>query len=463
MRLPQYLIRSPKTGVFSFRLAVPAKLREAVGKREIKKSLKTADPRKALVMAMRLKDDSDRLFGSLASKTGTKHQTELDLYKQSVDWLHSLGLSVLERTYPTTDAEQEEYDGRNAMADDLIDKFESGKGTGLDSYKIAALQGSLKRPEPSVRDAVNLYLQDRNGPTSRSEVDRRSFEQMVRRNERYLLVSLKGNRKLSQIGRQQGRDFRDFMAKKTDLRDSTPLRPGSINKSLQIVSAIFNHACTEWELRLTNPFKGLKLEESESVRDKRRSFTSEELAAYLAATAAMNDEARYCTILMAYTGARTAEITGLELQDVRLDVPIPHIIIRPNSTRSKLKTGAISKRLVPLIGSALAAARDAVAGRKDAEAVAPLFPRYSHGRGEDALSALQMKLIRQKLKIADPKLVAYSTRHTIKDRLRNALVAPELQDALLGHSKGQVSEGYGDGYWLPRLKEALEKAVLQTE
>lgn len=47
----------------------------------------------------------------------------------------------------------------------------------------------------------------------------------------------------------------------------------------------------------------------------------------------------------------------------------------------------------------------------------------------------------------------------MKDKLRNALILPDVQDAILGHSRGQVSEGYGEGYWLPVLKDALVKAL----
>jgi hypothetical protein len=65
--------------------------------------------------------------------------------------------------------------------------------------------------------------------------------------------------------------------------------------------------------------------------------------------------------------------------------------------------------------------------------------------------------------ISDKRLTAYSTRHTLKDKLRNAMVAPDLQDAIMGHSKGQTSEGYGDGYWLSRLDEALRLVMLPAE
>jgi integrase len=458
MNLPHYLQRSPKRGTYSFRLAVPNKLRDLVGKREIKKSLKTNDPRKAIVMAMKLYDDAQQSFQALNDQN-SDHQSERELYQKAVGWLRSLGIQQVKYEGPRTEDASDEYIGRMALADRLIDKLESGKGTDLDGFKVEALQGTLVPPPPTVKDAVKLYLKDRNAREKRSHADRQSFEQMVRRNEGYLLASLGGDRKLTAITRADARSFLDFMKRKTDQRDGkSPLKAGSINKTLTIVSAIFNHANIEFELNLPNPFRGLKVEDDESRRDKRRSFTEAELVNYLKAMQESNKEAYLCTVLMAYTGARTAEITGLEVADIRLDCDIPHLIIRPNKLRPKLKTGMISRRFVPLLGDALAAATEAVRGKDNpSEAV---FPRYAKPRGEDNLSAVQMKVIRDKLKITDRRLAAYSTRHTLKDKMRNALVQPDLQDAILGHTRGSVSEGYGDGYWLPLLKDALSKSLL---
>lgn len=457
MNLPLYLRRSPKRGTYSFRLAVPTKLRDLIGKREIKKALRTTDHRQALVMAMKLHDEAQQRFATLIGQTRAE-PTGLELYKEAVEWLRSLGVNEVKYDGPRNEDAPDEYIARMEVADRLIEKLERGQGTELDAFKVEALQGTLELPPPTVKDAVKLYLEDRNSREKRPHVDRQSFEQMVRRNEGYLIASLGGDRKLSAITRSDARSFLEFMKRKADRRDGkSPLKAGSINKTLTIVSAIFNHANVEFELNLPNPFRGLKVEDDESRRDKRRSFTDAELTSYLKAMKESNNEAYLCTVLMAYTGARTAEITGLEVADVRLDCDIPHLIIRPNKVRPKLKTGMISRRLVPLLEDALVAAKEAVKGKADpSEAV---FPRYAKPRGEDNLSAVQMKVIRCKLKITDRRLAAYSTRHTLKDKMRNALVPPDLQDAILGHTRGSVSEGYGDGYWLPLLKDALCKTL----
>jgi integrase len=467
MNLPNYLKKSPKTGVFSFRMAVPAKLRDAIGKREVKQSLKTKDHRKAVVMAMRLHEEWKGRFliaeQSLTGRTGGSGSA-LTMFDEAVGWLAGLGFENKElRRSETPDSE---LDARFDYADHLIDEYQR-KPDPLTSMKIAALQGSLKRPHPTVRDAVNLYLRERNPPGKRTEAKAKQFELHVRRNERYLLASLKRDKPLTQISRHDARGFRDYLKERKDERDGTALKPESINRSLQAIVAVFNFAMREYQLDVKNPFSGLYVEDHEAKGDKKQSFTDEQLEAYLAAASeTLNSEAKHCTVLMAYTGARTDEIAGLEVQDVQLDEQIPHICIRPNETRPKLKTPA-SRRILPLIGSALVSAREAVEearkrnGDDSALPNAPLFPRYGRPRGADALSAVQNKLIRNKLSITNPKITAYSTRHRMKDKLRNALIDSDLQDAIMAHNRGQsqISDHYGNGYLLDVLSRALNKAL----
>jgi integrase len=467
MNLPNYLKRSPKTGVFSFRMAVPEKLRSVIGKREVKQSLKTKDHRKALVMAMRLHEEWKGRFlaaeQSLTGRTGGS-ASALTMYDEAVSWLAGLGYEPQRIAHVTS---EEEYWARDDLADELIEEYQR-KADPLTSTKIAALQGSLKRPVPSVRDAVNLYLHEKNPPGKRTEAKAKWFDLHIRRNERYLLASLKRDKPLTEISREDARKFRDYLKERKDSRDGTALKPESVNRSLQAIMAVFNHAITEFQLDIVNPFKKLAVGDPESKRDKRHSFTDEQLEAYLAAASeAMNSEAKHCTVLMAYTGARTDEIAGLEVQDVKLDdEEISHIFIRPNQTRPKLKSEA-SSRVLPLIGPALASVREAVEearkrnGDETSLSNAPLFPRYGRPRGADALSAIQNKLIRKKLKITDPKITAYSTRHRMKDKLRNALIDSDLQDAITAHARGQsrIADRYGNGYLLEVLSKALKKAL----
>jgi hypothetical protein len=48
----------------------------------------------------------------------------------------------------------------------------------------------------------------------------------------------------------------------------------------------------------------------------------------------------------------------------------------------------------------------------------------------------------------------------MKDRLRDARVPKDVQEALLGHGTRSVAEGYGLGFTLENLEENLRAVVL---
>ena len=78
----------------------------------------------------------------------------------------------------------------------------------------------------------------------------------------------------------------------------------------------------------------------------------------------------------------------------------------------------------------------------------------------DPVSQLLNGVIKKRLKIDDPKLVSYSTRHTMKDKMRMSRGSVELQEAGLGHGKRTDASKYGEGELLSYMLEVLEEASL---
>ena len=154
---------------------------------------------------------------------------------------------------------------------------------------------------------------------------------------------------------------------------------------------------------------------------------------------------------LADTGARLAEIVGLEVID--LDKQNSSIWIRPNSHRS-LKTKN-SARLIPLSPRALTLLAPLTEGQ---DGTNPIFPAYSKPRGNDLASAMLMKRLRKV--VADKKKTIHSLRHRMKDRLRNSDCPEPLSLAILGHSRNTIAENYGSGYSLEKMREAMTRAWL---
>jgi len=107
--------------------------------------------------------------------------------------------------------------------------------------------------------------------------------------------------------------------------------------------------------------------------------------------------------------------------------------------------------------------RSYLAQRKSNDPKAPVFPRYGRDGGMDAVSQLLCGVIRNRLKIDDPNLVAYSARHAMKDKMRTIRATAELQHSILGHGKRTDADNYGEGELLRYLLEELIKADALTE
>ena len=148
---------------------------------------------------------------------------------------------------------------------------------------------------------------------------------------------------------------------------------------------------------------------------------------------------------------RLGEAVGLLREDVVLDAPVPHVVIKPNSIRP-IKT-ASSQRTVPLVGEALRAAKEACSGVEQTKGI---FPRYARPRGADAASAALMKHIR--LETEDSRCSVHGLRHRVSNRLREAGTPTDIRHGFLGHANEAVAESTYGGREA-RLKEFQKWAV----
>lgn len=151
----------------------------------------------------------------------------------------------------------------------------------------------------------------------------------------------------------------------------------------------------------------------------------------------LNDEARDILLISVETGCRQNEIYNLPASAIRLDGPIPHLLISHEASddpdeRREVKNLS-SHREIPLVGVALAAAKRHPQG----------FPRYRNGSSYS--SAINKYLRKHELL---PKGVTVGgTRHSWESRMKRAGYQTDDRGELMGHSlKGRRGrETYGDG------------------
>jgi hypothetical protein len=103
-----YLQKHPKTGVYYFRRAVPPELRQAVGKSEWKRSLKTKDVAEAKRRVHEVGITVERVFQQARSGEATA-PAEASLTLEDAEWLATawlvdeLGDDASDRVHGTSD------------------------------------------------------------------------------------------------------------------------------------------------------------------------------------------------------------------------------------------------------------------------------------------------------------------------------------------------------------------------
>ena len=158
-----------------------------------------------------------------------------------------------------------------------------------------------------------------------------------------------------------------------------------------------------------------------------------------------DDDMRWLIALISDTGMRLGEAAGLLKSDVKLDDPTPYIDLKPHPWRT-LKTKG-SKRKIPLVGSALWAAKRIVDQQHDNLFC---FPRYCNEQmcKTNSASGGLNKWLHEHV---PDGCVVHSFRHSIRDRLRAVECPSDIVDAIGGWRTAGVGQGYGEGYSLEVL------------
>jgi integrase len=242
------------------------------------------------------------------------------------------------------------------------------------------------------------------------------------------------------------------------------LAPATVQRRLGALRAIINRAFLDFDHNARNPYADHRIKGGDGKADDRLPFNRsmlDRIDFYLAANRRLGHETKNIIRIMRNTGAGPGEVGGLAVADVSLDGAIPFVWIRANALRGV--KAAVRDRLVPLVGEALEAARDAYKramlqskGRNPDDIA--LFKSFGiSGRGADSISAKLNKAIRAAGVPKSPRLTAYSFRHTIKEALRSASIPDHIQRRIMGHSGHGVADNYGS----PKARLSEARAALE--
>lgn len=299
-------------------------------------------------------------------------------------------------------------------------------------------------------------------------------------------IELKGDLYVHEITADDVRDFKDTYKQmpaklpRKDRQRTLPqiieryegadvdrLMPNSINNALSALSSVLTW-CVESRHLKKNVALGIRVARPKRGVQRRLPFDADDLAAIFEQSpiyrlghrprGGARHAAYWIPVLALYTGARLEELGQLTVEDVRQEAGRFYLDINDQGENKYLKTPG-SKRRIPIHRDVLnlgfmeyvAAARQQ--GHED------LFPhiRSATGKRTAAFSKWVNSYLRNQCGITDPQKVFHSFRHTFKDACREAGVARDIHNALTGHTTGGVDEGYGLGFSIRVLDEAVQR------
>ena len=292
---------------------------------------------------------------------------------------------------------------------------------------------------PLLSEAKVVYLNSKS-------VDRPvTFTQAVDRAVNNLVSSV-GDKPIDRYSRQDANVVRDSLLERG-------LSKASVKRIFGTIGALLNFVGREFDLPEINAFSGIYLGEASSQSvTKRLPIPTSHIKSVRKQCELLNDEGRWLISLISDTGMRLSEAAGLHKDDLKLDHALPHIILKAHPWR-RLKTKG-SERIVPLVGSSLWAARQAI----NSSSTNFLFPRYCDEvvcKSNSASAALNKWLSKR----VPDGCVIHSYRHSFRDRLRAVECPQEITDRLGGWSVGGVGEGYGSGYPIDVLYKWMDKTL----
>jgi integrase len=362
-------------------------------------------------------------------------------------------------------------------------------GEPVETPKFTYSASTLTANSGTLRDAVNGWEKERARPAGTVHEYRRAVE---------MFITLHGDLPVADIRRTHAREFREALqrvpsVRRGKLREATltelsawglkhpevlKVSSGTVNKQLGALQAIagwaHHNGIVPDDIAWSDPFHKMRVEEEQSgrapfaVKELQKIFDAPLFTAHEWPEGAKGAAGVWLPLLALFNGARQAELAGLKVSNVEEDAPTgtPLIfIVAERKAGKSLKTRS-SERVVPIHPQLVKLGfLKFVAERRRDGADAWLFPLIAPEKGRASISAWSKwfgRYLRRTAGVVDTNKVFHSFRHKFSDGATRGGVDPEVRKALMGHSDGSVSGGYGSAAMLERwgvkgLRSAVEK------
>ncbi|MEO1293735.1 MAG: site-specific integrase, partial [Pseudomonadota bacterium] len=424
----------PKRGeIFLYERRVPLQYAAVVGRRRVRRSLRTKDPIVATQRAIELDKQYKAQWEALRAGQAPEQHEAYEVAKRVAETAGFVYKPSAEIVDPAEIMARVE-----ALPDDPARASEA---------HVRGLLGSAKRRELTLSAALEYYLErtayERAG---KSPTQLRIILNGRKRVVRHLIESI-GDKDVRDIDRD---DLLNFFAELQARVERGEVRADTANKDLGQLRVVLN---TVAELKGFPPPPLEKLvfkTPNKRVGENREvlPFTAEWIQNRILADSAldgMNEEARRVVYAMIETGMRPSEIVNILPENILLDAEVPHVRITITEQRDVKTVNA--ERRIPLVGVSMLAFQAQPHG----------FPRYFDKNPQ--LSAVANKRLRASGLLPSHKHTLYSLRHAFEDRLIAAGLDYRVRKNVMGH---QVSDRtYGVGAELAQVRDVQARIAFR--
>lgn len=424
---PSYLVRSAH-GIWYFRLIVPPYAQHRVGRKVIKRSLRTRSKREAILKASSLLLESMAMIGRS-------------------DCSEALSCSVSDISYskPRSDSLQTTLSSKNDVP--LHQSDENRLSEVFYSFRnLQELEGISIKTLDDKQAVVNLLILvvgDLN-VSDYSNKDINEFRDTVLQLPPLAMRTIKQNPSIK---------LSDLMESKSKKISIT-----TYNNYIKNISTIFEYALSQGMI-CKNPFSSAKIKQKRKQSSYRDVFSKDDLDKIFGEIL-LCESWKFWIPLLGYYGAfRLNEICQLYKNDVKFVNSIPCIHVQETMPDQKIKTIS-SERLVPIHNDLINLGFLDFVNKIDNNT--RLFDlRWTDKHGYSATPSKWFSRLRKKVDINDcgnGHKDFHSFRHTVANMLKQKGVSENEIGGLLGHATGGITNNrYGKDYDPKFLLSSLHK------
>lgn len=421
-----------RNGRYYFYRRVPNEYKAIARREYIRISLRTDSRREAMKLATVLNTDVENLWKGSVCKGKTIGSNE---YKGLLDRAKNFGFTYM----PMPDV---------ASGDlvSLLHRLLTLQNVGITQDNTDALIGRTKEASCLLSEVLPKYMDFAKDRFFNKSASQKKVIISERERNMNLFIKSVGDIPLRDVNRDDVLKFRSYWVNKTSKQN---LSPRTANRCISQVKVILETVSENlgYNLDIERMFKRIKFKQID--KQERLPYSTEFIKGKLLSPRFLKqikEDEKGVIMLMAETGCRTSEATGLLEEDIFLDAPVPYIYIRERA--SKGLKNIQSERQIPLVGFALEAMKANPKG----------FPRLydNHSNFSIAIN----RIIRRNFPELSEKQTLYSLRHSFQDRILSVNAPDRIQAELMGHKFNRPR--YGDGGSLEQKYEWIKKIQLKN-